>query len=173
MPSRSVEKPAACSDRMTPPPRRVGPRPSAEQRRWSAVGSVPGPLPRLRRIDSQQADDVAREAAALPQASVPVDVRTVHRAAAREARDRVIADWPAGWYRDLMEDRMPPPVTAGDSSEPCTGPDLNNTSTGMERIRPVTAGSAPTSTARRAGATCAARRRTPRATSCSGARSRV
>ena len=67
---------------------------------------------------NERADEVAREEAALPQALVPVDVRTVHRAAAREARDpdRAIADWTAGWHRDVMENRMPPPVAAGDSS---------------------------------------------------------
>ena len=65
---------------------------------------------------NERADAVAKEAAALEQASVPVDVRTAHRAAARAARQRAIESWPDGWYRTLMRDQMPLPVTAGDRS---------------------------------------------------------
>ena len=32
------------------------------------------------------------------------------------ARQRAIESWPDGWYRTLMGDQMPPPVTAGDRS---------------------------------------------------------
>ena len=72
---------------------------------WTALATLASPARRVHLqwvpshcgIDgNERADDVAREAAALSRARVPVDVRTVHRAAAREARDRAIADWPAG-----------------------------------------------------------------------------
>ena len=66
---------------------------------------------------NERADSVAKEAAALPQKRVPVDVRTAHRAAARAARQRAIASQPDALYRTLMEDQMPPPlVIAGDRS---------------------------------------------------------
>ncbi|KAF0295398.1 Gag-Pol polyprotein [Amphibalanus amphitrite] len=63
---------------------------------------------------NERADTLAKEAARLPQESAPLDVRTVHRAAARSARARVAARWPEGWYRDLMGSRPPPPVTGLD-----------------------------------------------------------
>lgn len=59
---------------------------------------------------NERADALAGEASALPQEEAPVDVRTVHRAAARAASSRAIAQWPAGWYRSLMAGRLPPPV---------------------------------------------------------------
>jgi hypothetical protein len=43
-----------------------------------------------------------------------VDVRTIHRAAARMARTLTVQAWPAGWYSSLMGTRLPPPVTVGD-----------------------------------------------------------
>ena len=92
---------------------------------WAALAKLASPTRRvfLQWVPShcgiegnERADSVAKEAAALPQEQVPVDVTTVHRAAARAARERAIAEWPEGWYRSLMGDRMPPPVTAGDRS---------------------------------------------------------
>ena len=51
---------------------------------------------------NERADELAKESAALPQEEVPVDVRTVVRAAARAAKSRVCRQRPSGWYRDLM-----------------------------------------------------------------------
>ena len=65
---------------------------------------------------NERADTLAGEASALDQTDVPVDVRTVQRAAARLARARTLASWPEGWYRTLMGPRLPPPVPAGDRS---------------------------------------------------------
>ena len=59
---------------------------------------------------NERADTLAGQASALPQDDVPVDARTVHRAAARVARSHAIAHWPPGWYRSLMAGRLPPPV---------------------------------------------------------------
>ena len=59
---------------------------------------------------NERADELAKEAAALPQEEVPVDVRTVVRAAARAAKSRICRQRPSGWYRDLMGERLPPPV---------------------------------------------------------------
>jgi len=63
---------------------------------------------------NERADNLAKEASALPQEDALLDVRTVARAAARWARDRSIKEWPAGWFRTLMGDRLPPPVTGMD-----------------------------------------------------------
>ena len=59
---------------------------------------------------NERADVLAKDATALPQEEVPVDVTTIYRAAAREARSRFVSDRPAGWYATLMERRLPPPV---------------------------------------------------------------
>ncbi|XP_043211169.1 uncharacterized protein LOC122375739 [Amphibalanus amphitrite] len=59
---------------------------------------------------NERADALAGEASALPQEEAPVDVRTVHRAAARAASSRALAQWPVGWYRSLMAGHLPPPV---------------------------------------------------------------
>ena len=59
---------------------------------------------------NERADTLAGQAFALPQDDVPVDARTVHRAAARVARSHAIAHWPPGWYRSLTAGRLPPPV---------------------------------------------------------------
>ena len=45
---------------------------------------------------NERADAIAREASDLQQADTAVDVRTVHRAAARLARVRTIEAWPTG-----------------------------------------------------------------------------
>ena len=66
---------------------------------------------------NEKADALAREAATLPQGDVPVDVRTAYRAAAREARTRAVKEWPDGWYRTLMNDHRPAPITGGTSRE--------------------------------------------------------
>ena len=88
---------------------------------WTALATLAGPTRRVHLqwvpshcgIDgNERADAVAKEAAALLQKQVPVDVTTVHRAAARTARARAVADWPDGWYRSLMGDRMPPPLVS-------------------------------------------------------------
>ena len=63
---------------------------------------------------NERADSVAKEAAALPQEQMPVDVRVAHRAAAKAIRRRAIASWPDALYRALMGDQML--VTAGDRS---------------------------------------------------------
>ena len=154
---------------------------------WGALASLDGPARRVHLqwvpshcgVDgNERADAVAKEAAALEQASVPVDVRTAHRAAARAARQRAIESWPDGWYRTLMGDQMPPPVTAGDRSSAVDvhqlragpGPGPNNTFTGSAKIPAQSAASGPTSPALRAGAASAMRRPTPPATCSSAAR---
>jgi len=65
---------------------------------------------------NEAADRLAKEATSLPQEEVPVDVRTVYRAAVRAARAHSISKWLPGWYRTLMGDRLPPPVTLVDRS---------------------------------------------------------
>ena len=65
-------------------------------------------------VGNERADDIAKEASSLDQTDTAVDVRTVHRAAARLARARTVQAWPAGWYRRLMGSRLPRPVTDGD-----------------------------------------------------------
>ena len=59
---------------------------------------------------NKKADALAKQAAELPQDNVPVDVRTVYRAAARAAARRVASQRPAGWFRTLMGTRPVPPV---------------------------------------------------------------
>ena len=59
---------------------------------------------------NKSADVIAKDAATLPQQDVPVDARTVYRAAAREAKTRAIRDWPDGWYRQLMQQHLPAPL---------------------------------------------------------------
>ncbi|KAF0303571.1 putative RNA-directed DNA polymerase from transposon BS [Amphibalanus amphitrite] len=63
---------------------------------------------------NERADRVAREAAELPQDSVPADIRTITRAVARAARDDTVRAWPPGWFRSLMGGRFPPPVAGLD-----------------------------------------------------------
>ena len=92
---------------------------------WTELAALAGPSRRIHLQwvpshcgvdENERADQIAKEATALPQAAVPVDVATAHRAAARLARDRTIAAWPEGWYRTLMENRLPPPAATGDRS---------------------------------------------------------
>ncbi|KAF0287833.1 ATP-dependent RNA helicase DDX51 [Amphibalanus amphitrite] len=87
---------------------------------WTELAALAGPSRRIHLqwvpshcgVDgNERADQIAKEAAALPQAAVPVDVATAHRAAVRMARDRTTAVWPEGWYRTLMGHRLPlPPI---------------------------------------------------------------
>lgn len=63
---------------------------------------------------NDRADGLAKEATALPQEDVPVDVRTVYRAAARATRAHWVREWPRRWYRRLMGDSLPPPVMGMD-----------------------------------------------------------
>ena len=56
---------------------------------------------------NERADVLAKDATALSQEEAPVDVTTVYRAAAREARSRFVSGWPTGWYASLMEGRLP------------------------------------------------------------------
>ncbi|KAF0308789.1 Retrovirus-related Pol polyprotein from type-1 retrotransposable element R1 4 [Amphibalanus amphitrite] len=60
---------------------------------------------------NERADTIAKEAAELPQEDIPVDSRTICRAVARAAREATIKNWPAGWFRSVMGDRLPPRVT--------------------------------------------------------------
>ena len=55
-------------------------------------------------------DAIAKEAAALPQQGVPVDVRTVYRAASRVTREEATNNWPDGWYKRLMDGHLPAPL---------------------------------------------------------------
>ncbi|KAF0293920.1 hypothetical protein FJT64_008318 [Amphibalanus amphitrite] len=59
---------------------------------------------------NERVDAIAKEAATLPQQGVPVDVRTVYRAASRMARKEAISNWPDGWYRRLMDGHLPAPL---------------------------------------------------------------
>ncbi|XP_043205423.1 uncharacterized protein LOC122372368 [Amphibalanus amphitrite] len=59
---------------------------------------------------NERADVLAKEASALPQEEVPLDVRTVLRASARAARAKIGRQRPSGWYRDLWGERLPPPA---------------------------------------------------------------
>ena len=65
---------------------------------------------------NERVDTIAKEASSLNQGEAVVDVRTDHRAAARIARSRTTQAWPAGWYRSLMGQRLPPPAPAGERS---------------------------------------------------------
>ena len=59
---------------------------------------------------NERTDQVAKEAAELPQEQVPVDVTTNCRAVARTAREQTIEHWPPGWLQRLMRGHIPPPV---------------------------------------------------------------
>lgn len=61
--------------------------------------------------NNEKVDAIAKEATALPQQDAPVDVKTAYRAAARTVRDQAVRDWPSGWYRSLMGDVLPPPLS--------------------------------------------------------------
>ena len=91
-----------------------------------------------------RADELAKEAAAFPQEEVPVDARTVVRAAARAAKTRVCRQRRSGWYRELMGERLPSPVVDLDRFSavyvhqlgPATGRSPPSTCTGLARSRP-------------------------------------
>ena len=63
---------------------------------------------------NERTDQVAKEAAELPQEQVPVDVTTNCRAVARTVREQTIEHWPPGWLQRLMGGHIPPPVTGLD-----------------------------------------------------------
>ena len=65
---------------------------------------------------NERADTLAKETPQLPQDEAALDIRVVHRAAAR-TRARATASWPQGWYRPLMGAR----ATAIGRPEPCGG----------------------------------------------------
>ena len=92
---------------------------------------------------NERADALAKEAAGLSEAT-PVDVLTLWRAVARAARRKWRADWPAGWYRDVIADCAPVPVRANTREEALdihllraggTGFDRNNISTASDGDR--------------------------------------
>ena len=58
---------------------------------------------------NERADTTAKQAAELPQIDIPVDISTFSRAVARTVREATIKKWPAGWFRSLMGDHLPPP----------------------------------------------------------------
>ena len=76
---------------------------------------------------NERADVLAREAAALPQEAAPLDLQTIYRAASRRARQQTIRRWPQGWYRELMGEHLPRPVTIPERS---TAVDVHQTRAG-------------------------------------------
>ena len=87
---------------------------------WDALISLAGAEHRRIRLQwvpshcglrgNEKADALAKAASGLPQEEVPVDTRTIYRAAARWARARDARQRPQGWYRHLMGTTAPPPV---------------------------------------------------------------
>ena len=67
---------------------------------------------------NEQADTLAKEAAALPQASVPTDistiVRAVHRTASRIWQDQ----WPSGLFKKMFGKQPPLPISGDDRGRP-------------------------------------------------------
>ena len=59
---------------------------------------------------NERADALAKEAAELPQQDVPPDTSAVVKAVARQAQKTWIASWRPGFHREIMEDKLPPPV---------------------------------------------------------------
>lgn len=57
---------------------------------------------------NEREDALAKEAAAQPKHTIPVDVRSLSRAVTRTTRWR----WQAGWHRSVTVDRVPGPVLA-------------------------------------------------------------
>ena len=127
---------------------------------------------------NERADDIAKEASAMDQTDAAIDVRTVHRAAARLARARTTQAWPAGWFRQLMGSRLPPPSPGATerprwtstSCVPDTGPAQHNGNTGSGSAPPGAARSVTTRAAARPSAQSAGRRQTHRSTSSCAAR---
>ena len=87
---------------------------------WDALISLAGAGHRRIRLQwvpshcglrgNEKAAALAKAASGLPQEEVPVDTRTIYRAAARWARARAASQRPQGWYRHLMGTTAPPPV---------------------------------------------------------------
>ena len=71
-------------------------KPLADGRRWRSPGME---------IQQQQ-----QEAAKLPLQDVPLDKGVVAKVVARKAQKSWIASWRPGFYRETMEDKLPPPV---------------------------------------------------------------
>ena len=61
--------------------------------------------------NNEKVDTIAKDATTLPQQDAPVDVKTAYRAAARTARAQAVRDWPSGWYKTLMGEYLPPPLS--------------------------------------------------------------
>ena len=107
---------------------------------------------------NDRTDSLAKEASALQQTNVPLDVRTLYRAAARTARARWTEGWSRDWYLQTTDGR--PPVTTGEEHDPqcscrcllaarATGRGPTSTCTGSAEHQRDTARSAMMSTAER------------------------
>ena len=59
---------------------------------------------------NERADELAKEASSLPQADVPVDVRSATKAVARAASKAWRERWPDSLFKRIMGDRFPKPV---------------------------------------------------------------
>ena len=118
---------------------------------------------------NERVDSIAKEASLLNQEdTATIDVQTAHRAAARLARSCTTQALPAGWYRFLMGQRLPPLCPRGSGRPPSTfisfgadtSPARRSGVTESRRTPLGSASSALTRTADPPSAWCAARRRT-------------
>ena len=117
-----TDSPAALSALRSGPAKQ---RSSLNRDVWDALISLAGAEHRRIRLQwvpshcglrgNEKADALAKAASGLPQEEVPVDTRTIYRAAARWARARAASQRPQGWYRHLMG------TTARDQPGPSTG----------------------------------------------------
>ena len=68
----------------------------------------------LRDQGNERADTLAREAAALPQAAVPADARTLTRAVNRSATKQWRDRWPDSFFKRIFGSRLPLPIAGED-----------------------------------------------------------
>lgn len=61
--------------------------------------------------DNERADTLAKEASGMSQEEATIDVRTLTRAVARCSSQRWRRDWPEGFFKTIMRDRLPTPLT--------------------------------------------------------------